>query len=328
MKIFREFPPLKKICYGREDLSTQNMESKHIKECEKKFFREYFSIHKQLVTGSENKVRNMKILNFFTQLKQLPKEYTTLEWKLTSDIPASEDIVADEDYWARRERFLPSLTEKNMHKVYEIKRELLSHSAVVLNVAKREPSQFPLLSYFEYDEKVPLYPEYSATLPYIELNPSATFSSTIRRKSLKPLPLENMFKTENPSFSKGSGAPNLFSYVKPDKVFNQQNASNMFSSELKRNIFNKSSTEQNEEALDENEDEKEKEIKDSTKKKIRELLKMVYGYWHKKKNERIVEDLRKIRAEFSKMLGNPAYGPYVDSINSGIKVIDKALNYV
>lgn len=306
------------------------METKQIKEKEKKFFRDYFNVHKQLTTGNGSTRDSKEILNFFTQLKHLPKEYTSDKWEVGSRIPMCEDIVADEDSWVYKERFLPSLSKNRMQKVNEIKRELLSHSAVILKSNRKEGQQFPLLSNFDYDNSIPIYSNFSSSLPYIELNPSSNFSSVVRRNSLKPLPLENMFKLNDSPAQRGQKdkTQTLFSYVKAESSrHNQQNFQYMFSSDLNRYSFN-GSVKQN--AITLNKDEK--EYKDSTN-KICDLMRLVYSYWHKKNlgqikdKDHFIEELYRIKGELTKMYANPNYSHYAASINNAMKVIEKALIY-
>ena len=308
---------------------------------ESKFFKDYVNVHRQLVTGNNTERKNQKIKDFFTRLKDLPEEYKKEEWGLTTEIPTCENIVADEDLWHSRERSLPLLTDKKIQGVYEIKRELLSHSAVILNSSnpsnagnagkkdKKEAPLFPFLSYFKYDETSPLFPEFSAKSPYIELNPSQNFSSAMRRSCLKPLPLEPISDLEHSSSQhstepQNGEVPNIFAFVKKDPTHNQHNPSGAFSSALKRDFFN-GSAKSNEVKLIGNENES-KVVFNS----LKPLLTMIHVYWTKKKpddREHFNEDLHKKRAELSKMLANPTYSLYADTINDGLKIIEKALSY-
>lgn len=357
---------MKKICYGKGSNPT--------KENEAKFFKDYVNIHKQLVTG--NSVRGSKnIIEFFTKLKELPKEYTVKEWELTSEIPACENVVADEDYWDYRERFFPSLTEKKMQGVYEIKRELLSHSAVILNPnieeptekkptkeesskkdpnstekkpgkeelkkedsaekksAEKKPSRFPFLSYFKYDETTPLYQEFSANSPYIELNPSSNFSSSMRRSCLKPLPLETIPKPDESSSQGVNEAHNgethnIFSQMKKDSPCSQRDFSTLFSAPPNRDFLN-GYEKPNAVKLEEGE---------NGYKVVYSVLENVQGsvhsYLYKRKTfpqeekEQFIEFIRKKKIGLEKMLANPDYNIYVDAINDSMNLVEKTIHYI
>lgn len=297
-----------------------------------------------MATGNGNARENRRIQEFFTKLKQLPKEYKEKKWGLVSEIPTCENIVADEDYWANRERSFPSLTEKKMQGVYEIKRELLSHSAVILNSkredsnnsnnsTKKEDPRFPLLSYFKYDETTPLYQGYSSKSPYIELDPSPNFSSSIRRSCLKSLPLETVPKAEDLPSEDGNWAhssemPNVFSCVKKDPSGSQHNFSYLFSSTPNRNFFN-GSTKPNAMKLRKNG--KDYKVVHTAMKELQESARNYFSRmksYDSKKRESFVEFLRKKKTELDRMLANPNYGYYVDAINNNMKLIEKTLSYI
>ena len=319
------------------------------------------------MTGDPNtRGGNKEISQFFTRLKELPKVYIEGDWRVEPEIPMCEDIVADEDLWNYRERFLPSLTDKKMKKVYEIKRELLSHSAVILNSnrdgsgpgADKEPPtaaatsapgigkdhhHIPFMSYFEYDETYPLYPEYSPMLPYIELNPSGNFSTFIRRSHLKLLPLENMFDANGnnssvpPRYSQFQGAeePNLFAYIKPEpRHRHQRAATDMFSHRLNLGLFRDTTAAVGGSAVGTGQRRAEvrNEGSDGVAKLVGNVHKLLSAYWHKmygtqdKNKGACINSLRKAKSDCEAFLANPKYSRQVDSINAVLGLIDKALN--
>ena len=316
------------------------------------------------MTGDPNtRGGNKEISQFFTRLKELPKVYVEGDWRVEPEVPMCEDIVADEDLWDYRERFLPSLTGKKMKKVYEIKRELLSHSAVILNsnrdgsgpAADKEPAatapgsgkehhHIPFMSYFEYDETCPLYPEYSPTLPYIELDPSGNFSTLIRRSHLKLLPLENMFEANSngdvpPHYPQGynqfqeAEEPNLFAYVKPEpRHRHQRDKTDMFSHRLNFGLFRDADAAGCAAGARQRRAETGNNGNDGVAKLVGNVHKLLSAYWHKmygtqdKNKGACINSIRRAKSDCEALLSNPKYSRQVDSISTVLGLIDKALN--